>query len=119
MLTLALDGAELLRGSDQEPINGDALGTLARKYLVAEAVIGRLEKIIDPDAMRAVLEGVVIKLEDETSAKLSAARLQEQISRLAALRKEDAPSVVARYNDQSERWQLQVLRTHHGNVKVS
>ncbi|MBW6494210.1 MAG: DNA topoisomerase (ATP-hydrolyzing) subunit B [Burkholderiaceae bacterium] len=119
MLTLALDGAALLPGSDQEPINGDALGTLARKYLVAEAVIGRLEKIIDPDAMRAVLEGVVIKLEDETSATLSAARLQEQISRLAALRKEDAPSVVARYNDQSERWQLQVLRTHHGNVKVS
>ncbi len=119
MLTLALEGAELLPGSDQEPINGDALGTLARKYLVAEAVIGRLEKIIDPDAMRAVLEGIVIKLEDETSAKLSAARLQEQISRLAALRKEDAPSVVARFSDQSERWQLQVLRTHHGNVKVS
>ncbi len=119
MLTLALDGAELLPGADQELINGDALGVLARKYLVAEAVIGRLEKIIDPDAMRAVLEGIVVKLEDETSAKLSAARLQEQISRLAALRKEDAPSVVARFNDQSERWQLQVLRTHHGNVKVS
>jgi len=119
MLTLALEGAELLPGADQEAINGDALGTLARKYLVAEAVIGRLEKIIDPDAMRAILEGIVVKLEDETAARLSAARLQEQISRLAALRKEEAPGVVARFNDQSERWQLQVLRTHHGNVKAS
>ncbi len=119
MLALALDGAELMPGAGQEPINGDALGALARKYLVAEAVIGRLEKIIDPDALRAVLEGIALKLEDETAAKLSAARLHEQMTRLAVLRKEDAPGVMARYNAHSEQWQLQVTRTHHGNVKAS
>jgi DNA gyrase subunit B len=36
---------------------GDALGELARRYLVAEAVIERLARIIDTDALRCILEG--------------------------------------------------------------
>src|SRR5690606_14870884 len=51
MLRHALDGAVLVPSADAEPIRGEALGELARKYLVAEAVIERLARIIDADAL--------------------------------------------------------------------
>src|SRR5690606_13184026 len=46
MLRLALDKAQLIPSRGADPISGDALGELARKYLVAEAVIDRLSGII-------------------------------------------------------------------------
>src|SRR5690606_38896670 len=54
MLRLALQGASLLPAAGAEPISGDALGELARKYLVAEGVIERVSRIIDEDALRAI-----------------------------------------------------------------
>ena len=81
MLKLALDGASLLPGAGQEPIQSEALGELARKYLLAEAVIDRLTRAIDTDALRAIMDGVELDLADEAAARASAERLQAALGK--------------------------------------
>ena len=120
MLRLALDGASLLPTAGAEPIFGDALGELARKYLVAEAIIDRLSRIIDADALRAMLDGCVVDLETETSAEASARALAAAMARYAPPgHQTDAPVAHARYDERHERWMLSVERRLHGNVKTS
>jgi DNA gyrase subunit B len=104
-------------------ISGDALGELARKYLLAEAVIDRLARIIDQDALRAILDGIELDLSDETASAQSAAKLETAMARYqTAAQKIDndaGASVVARFDEREELWHLRIERKHHGNVRVS
>ncbi|MCM5571241.1 DNA topoisomerase (ATP-hydrolyzing) subunit B [Burkholderiaceae bacterium FT117] len=119
MLRHALDGASLVPGAGAEPISGDALGELARKYLVAEAVIDRLARIIDADALRAILDGCEIDLSGETAARTSAEKLAKGMLRYMPPTSSDAPTVRASYDDRHEKWMLVIERKHHGNIKAS
>ncbi|MCL4745497.1 MAG: DNA gyrase subunit B, partial [Burkholderiaceae bacterium] len=120
MLRHALDGALLLPSAGAEPIAGDTLGELARRYLVAEAVIDRLSRIIEPDALRAILEGCELALSDEASARASAIALGEAIARLASTARHVAPATVrAHFDEKSEDWVLITERVVHGNVRTS
>jgi DNA gyrase subunit B len=104
-------------------IAGDALGELSRKYLMAEAVIERLARIIDQDALRAILDGLELDLSDEAAATSCAARLETAMARYqSAAQKIDNDSgavVAARFDDKEEEWSLRIHRKHHGNVRVS
>src|SRR5690606_41427240 len=100
-------------------IRGEALGELARKYLVAEAVIERLARILDVDALRAIRVGCAIDLTNEQTAMASAARLSQAMAKYAPPTNGDAPSVRPRFDDKHEKWLLVIERKHHGNVKVS
>ncbi|MCO5118220.1 MAG: DNA topoisomerase (ATP-hydrolyzing) subunit B [Burkholderiaceae bacterium] len=120
MLRLALDKAQLIPSRGADPITGDALGELARKYLVAEAVIDRLSGIIAVGALRAILGGVEIELSDEQSATASAARLEAAIAALDIVPATSPPTrVAASFNDKLEQWRLKISKTRHGNVRVS
>jgi len=120
MLRHALDGAMLTPGGGAGPISGDALGELARRYLVAEAVIERLSRIIDGDALRSILEGCAIDLSGEAAAQASADRLAQAMARyMPPGHQTEAPQVHPRYDDKHEKWRLVVERKHHGNVRVS
>ncbi len=119
MLRHALDGARLVPSAGAAPIAGDALGELARKYLVAEAVIERLARIIDPDALRAILDGTHIDLSGETAARASALQLANGMLPYVPPTSSEVPTVSARHDDHNEKWMLVIERKHHGNVKVS
>jgi len=119
MLRHALDGAALLPAAGAEPIRGEALGELARKYLLAEAVIERLARIIDADALRAILDGCAIDLSSEQSAMASAGRLAQAMARYAPPTNGGAPAVRPRFDDKHEKWLLVIERRHHGNVRAS
>ncbi|MCZ2414907.1 MAG: DNA topoisomerase (ATP-hydrolyzing) subunit B [Burkholderiales bacterium] len=119
MLRHALDGAALLPAAGAEPIRGEALGELARKYLLAEAVIERLARIIDADALRAILDGCAIDLANEQAAMASAARLAQAMLQYAPPTNGGAPTVRPRFDDKHEKWLLVIERRHHGNVKAS
>jgi DNA gyrase subunit B len=119
MLRHALDGSQLIPAAGAEPISGPALGELARKYLVAEAVIDRLARIIDADALRAILDGVQIDLSGETAARDSAELLAKGMARYMPVTSNEAPAVRARYDERQEKWLLVIERKHHGNIKVS
>jgi DNA gyrase subunit B len=112
MLKHAMVGARLVPREGGSPIEGDALGEIAKSYLLSEAVIGRLGRVIDVDVLHAVMNGVVIDLSSADAAQASADRLAAQLP------KDDA-KVRVRYDEKHERHQLVIERMHHGNVRVS
>mgnify|MGYP000853969732 CR=1 FL=1 len=119
MLRHALDGAQLVPSAGAEPIVGDALWELSRKYLIAEAVIERLSRIIDGDALRAILDGCEIDLSGEAAARASAERLAAAMQPYMPPTSTEVPTVRPRYDEKQEKWLLAVERKHHGNIKVS
>jgi DNA gyrase subunit B len=76
MLKLALQGSELTAAEGATPITGDALGELARAYLLAQAVVDRLSRFYDVNALGAVMDGIELDLSTQESAVASAAALQ-------------------------------------------
>jgi DNA gyrase subunit B len=107
LLRVALKGAELVPGEGREPLSAESFGDVAREYLLAEAVIERLGRLVDPAALRAILNGVQPDLSGEAPAMRSAAALQAAIA---------DPEVVveARYDATNEVHRLVIVRTHHG-----
>ncbi len=112
MLRQALVGAALHPREGASPIEGDALAQLARAYLLAEAVIHRLARLIDAEALHACLRGAKIDLGDSERARASA-------ERLSAMLPADGVKIYARYDDKHERHRLVIERNRHGNVRVS
>lgn len=116
MLKLALHGAELVPSEGVTPIVGDALGELARSYLLAQAVVDRLSKLYDEASLEAVMDGVTIDLTSEDATRQSAQALEDKLRDNAL--KPDV-SVLPHYDAVRELRSLRIERRHHGNVKVS
>ena len=110
LLKLGLEGASLTPREGADPIHTDALGGLARTYLLAESVIRRLADWIDADVLHALLANdLPLSLADEAAARDSAARLQAAIG--------DGLTIAAGHDEASESWTLDIARMHHGNRK--
>jgi DNA gyrase subunit B len=107
LLKVALKGAELLPGADRPALSGQGLANVARQYLLAEAVIERLSRVIDPAALRALLSGVKIDLSSAGTASASAAAIERAIA-------DPEVRVEARYDEQTELHRLFIVRTRHG-----
>ena len=111
MLQVALEGAQLTPRSDQEVIAGDALGALARSYLLAEAVVRRLTDFIDSEVLHALLSNeIVLDTSSETTATESAARIEACVSKEVRIE--------VRFDEKHERWILAVIRLRHGNLRI-
>src|SRR5574337_794150 len=112
LLKLGLDNAELTPREGADPIRDEALAGLAGTYLIAEAIISRLEGYIEPDVLHALLANdIELSLEDEAAARASAQRLSAIVPADIA--------VAAEYDDVTEAWRLLTTRMHHGNRKHS
>src|SRR5689334_2579314 len=68
LLRVALRNAEFVPGAAGTALAPEALADLARKYLLAEAVIDRLSRVTDSAVLYAMLNGVSIDLGSEESA---------------------------------------------------
>ena len=112
LLKVALKGAELVPGTGKPPLAPEAFASVAREYLLADAVIERLARIVEPAALYAVLSGASIDLSSESAAAASASSLQ------AAIADPDV-RVESRYDAVSETRRLVVVRTHHGTPHVT
>ena len=114
LLKVALDSAVVLPDGTtpggRAPIEGSALETLARTYQVANRVIERLSNWMDLDALRALANGLVLDLDTEAAAQVSAGALQAAL--IDAI-------VVAEFDARSDKPILRIGRRHHGNVKSS
>ena len=120
LLNVALDGAAIYPDgvaaapgalSDRrEPLQGQTLETLARSYLVANAVTDRLSNWMDVDAVRAIASGLTLNLDSASAAEAGAMALQ------AALK--DA-EVSAEFDVRTDKHLLRISRRHHGNIKSS
>ena len=114
LLGVALDGASMWPDGTatgaRPALEGSALETLARSYLVANAVTERLSNWMDVDAVRAIASGLTLDLDSVEKAEASAVALQ------AALK--DA-AVEAQFDARTDKHLLRISRRHHGNVKSS
>ena len=113
MLDIALTDVVLTPKAGAPGIMGEALDTLAREYLMAEAVINRLAHLIDSDALHALIDGNVdIVLGDQSSAENSAQAL------MRALKEKSEIQVFAHYDEIKEAWQLRLEKIRHGNLRL-
>ena len=113
LLTLALDGAAADAASwTPHPIEGDALGELARAYLLSEAVIKRLADFIEPGVLHALLaHDIALDLADEAAA-------QRQRRQPDALRVPRASASLPNIDDKTESWRLRIEKMRHGNLRI-
>ena len=122
MLNLSMMQAALVPARDAEPITGDALAAIARKYVMADAVVERLSRLMDHDTLHELMDGLALNLDSADEAHASAERLQaallknvHQISRSLA----PAVEVTAHADESGEKWHLRIIRHLHGNQKIS
>jgi len=114
MLAQALVGASLIPKKGAQPIEGKTLEQLAIAYLFGEGVVARASRVIDGEALAALMRGVRVDLADAQAAGASALRLKQ-----AMTAKGNGVQVNARYDGKNERHQLVIERTYHGNVRTS
>jgi DNA gyrase subunit B len=113
MLTQALVGASLVPKVGGR-IDGKSLEQLAIGYLSREAIVTRLSKTIDEEALAAFKRGVKVDLSSAQSAEASAVRLKQAMATNG-----NGVSVRARYDEKHEHYQLVIQRNHHGNTRMS
>ena len=114
MLSQALVGASLVPRKGGQVIEGKSLEQLAKAYLFGEAIIARASKIIDAEALNALMRGAKVDLSSPESAGTSALKLKQAMSPNG-----NGVNINARYDSKTERHQLVIERTHHGNVRTS
>jgi DNA gyrase subunit B len=112
MMQIALNDAELIPAENSEPISGDALSELVRKYNTANAIIRRLSRAIDHAALSAIMTGVTLDLSNAELAQQSAEEMSKSIN-------DPAVEVVLRVDELSDNRMLRIQRRLHGNMKVS
>ncbi|SDM11977.1 DNA gyrase subunit B [Oryzisolibacter propanilivorax] len=118
LLRVALRDAAVHTGGDAgRTIAGDELAELAQRHQRAEHIIERLSAFMDQEALRAIADGVAIKLDTVEDAEASAVRLQQWLREGGT---SGVPAEVAgEFDARSDKPVLRISRHHHGNVKSS
>ncbi|HUW51654.1 MAG TPA: DNA topoisomerase (ATP-hydrolyzing) subunit B [Sulfuricella sp.] len=112
MLQMAMSEAELITEGGKEPISKAALEEVAKEYLLAEAIIERLSRIIAEPVLHALLKNVTLDLSDISSANASAEKLKKALANKLY-------TVSADYDESSERCRLKIGKMQHGNLRLS
>jgi DNA gyrase subunit B len=118
LLRVALKDAKVFTGgATGATLEGDTLAELARKHQVAENVIARLSNFMDPEALRAMADGVSVQLDTVEEAEASAVALQAKLRELTTT---GVPAEVAsEFDTRTDKPILRISRRHHGNIKSS
>ncbi len=112
LFKVALNGAALVPGAGKPALTPQSFESVAREYLLAEAVIERAARIIDPAALYAMLAGTRVDVSTEMAAQRSAAELEKAVA-------DPEVTVQARYDAATESRRLVITRTHHGTPHVT
>ncbi|TAG35958.1 MAG: DNA topoisomerase (ATP-hydrolyzing) subunit B [Polaromonas sp.] len=111
LLRIALKDASVHTGGEGSVVlAGETLAELARKHQLAESVIARLRGFMDAEALKAIADGVSLRLDTLADAEASAASLQKFLP---------AADVAGEFDVRTDKPILRISRRHHGNVKSS
>ncbi|HUU72881.1 MAG TPA: DNA topoisomerase (ATP-hydrolyzing) subunit B [Burkholderiales bacterium] len=110
LLKIALKDAELIPGEGSTPLTPEALEQVARSYILAEAVIERVGRRIDPTVLRALLKDPLVNLENADAAAESASRLAQACA-------SEQLEITPQFDQKTEAYYLLIKRTHHGNER--
>ncbi|MFC4160417.1 DNA topoisomerase (ATP-hydrolyzing) subunit B [Chitinimonas lacunae] len=111
LLKLALTNARLVPGGDAAVIEGEALEAIARQYLLAEAVIERESRLIDPSILYALMRAPVLDLKTEQGA-------QAAVEALRAALADPLVGIESVHDDKNDAYVLRLRKTLHGNVAM-
>jgi DNA gyrase subunit B len=112
MLQMALSEAELVTEGGKEPISKAALEEVAKEFLLAEAIVERLSRIIAEPILYALLKNIVLDLSDLTTATESAEQLKKVLDN-------EQYTVTAYYDESTENCRLKISKMVHGNLQTS
>ena len=112
LLKVALADAELHPSAEAAALNQETLAQVSKEYFLAEAVIDRMTRLIDPAVLHALLGGVEVDLSDEAHAEESARRLKSAIAG-------EGFEIAANYDEKTETWRLLMKRAQHGNQRLT
>lgn len=110
LLQSALKGAELLKHTDGESINGDALAAIAKQMVLTEAIIRRLSPLYDESILRALLVQGKLGLETEADANAAAEKLRVLLGHTGS-------EVLVAHNQETNSYRLAVNKYVHGNLQ--
>jgi DNA gyrase subunit B len=110
LLKVALDGAKLIPGEGQMPIQGESLARIAGQYQAIRQLIERLSQTMDAAALEAISQGCFLNLDTLDEAQRSA-------KELGAVLEEAQVSV--HQDPRTDKQQLHIVRQVHGNRRVS
>ena len=117
LFKIALEQASIETPSG-EKISGPALEDLAKNYQTIQAVVDRLARTMDEDALLAVADGVSLNFDTEDSASESAERLRRAfLENQAPL--SVTPEITVQKEERTDRYRLLLARRIHGNLKLS
>lgn len=112
MLQMALSEAELVTEGGKEPISKAALEEVAKEFLLAEAIVERLSRIIAEPILYALLKNIELDLSDLASANESAEQLKKALAN-------EQYTVSAYYDEATENCRLKISKMVHGNLQIS
>ena len=111
LLRVALSNAQLFPAEGAEPLVGEALGEIARQYLLAQNVIERESRAIDEGVLNALLRLDPIALKTEHEAQAALAGLAGVVSAEIAL------SLLP--DEKNGGFLMRIIRHLHGNVMTT
>ncbi|WP_297477591.1 DNA topoisomerase (ATP-hydrolyzing) subunit B [Ferrovum sp.] len=114
LLGLALQGSEIRSG--ECVVSAEALGSIAREYLLAEAVIQRLARALPKEFLEALLEVPEVKLVTEQEAESAAQRLNDILQLRQGGENHAAITLQHEVDDLTGNFRLRILKTDHGVV---
>ncbi len=112
LLQKAMDDAQLVTEAGKEPLSKDGFEEIAKEYLLAEAVIERLSRVIDREALQALLKNIVLDLSTAGLAATSAHLLSELLPRTEY-------QVSSQFDERTESFRIVVKKQVHGNTLLS
>ncbi len=112
LLRLSLKGAQVTASAGVPAMSAAALEEVARAFLLAEAVVERLSRVLDHEVLESLLDGFSPDLSGEASAKASALALQEKLA-------DPNVQVEAAADEAQESYHLRIRRSVHGTVRTT
>ena len=114
MIELATQAAKIIPPADSELpiIESSTLRTLAKQWQIANGVLNRMARTTDQAVLKVILNGVEIKIDNQSDATQSASNLQLGLLEFRNM------SVHA-VSTPEGRWEIKIDRLHHGNVKTT
>ncbi len=109
LLGLALQGAEFVSGDTI--VSGEGLGTIAREYILVEAVIQRLSRVMDPVVLEALVQFPLESLASELQAIQAQGQLQQELDKLTAA---GSMTVEVKAEEGSQGYRLEITKVVHG-----
>ena len=112
LLKQGLEGAELIPAANLAPVTGEALEAIAREYLLAEAVIERLSRVMESSVLHALMQMPKMSLQSKQDAEAAASTLKALINNTEL-------SVQVSASQRLEGFKLDLIRHIHGNAYLS